>query len=332
MPILNSPFKPAWWLKNPHLQTLWATFFRSKPDIELSKHRLELDDGDFLDLAMTTIGNRPIVVILHGLEGSLASHYVKPLLKALDNAGFAACFMHFRGCSDEINRLPRSYHSGDTEDLNWVIAYLQKEYQQGVFAVIGYSLGGNVLLKWMGEQAAAAPVQTAVAVSVPFQLAHAGERLETSFSRVYQKHLLSSCQQKFNHKFRKQACPLDVDANKLNTFYQFDDLITAPLHGFKGADDYYQQCSSRQFLIRIQKPTLILHSKDDPFMWEHTVPDEKELSPWVHLELSNHGGHVGFISGKAPFRAEYWLEPRIIKWLEEQHNTGDKHPTNHAET
>lgn len=328
MPILNSPFKPAWWLKNTHLQTLWSTFFRSQARVEVTPFRLELDDGDFLDLAFRGFDDanqkttKPIVVILHGLEGSLKSHYIKPLIKLLDENGFAACFVHFRGCSNEPNRLPRSYHSGDTGDLQRVIDYLVETNNQGVFAVIGFSLGGNVVLKWMGEQADKAPVETAIAVSVPFQLADAGDRLEKSFSRVYQKHLLSSCQQKFTDKFANhENPPIKVEASKLKTFYAFDDCITAPLHGFKGADEYYSQCSSRQFLKNIRKPTLILHAKDDPFMWEHTIPDEDELSPSVRLELSDKGGHVGFISGKIPFMAEYWLDTRIIQWLKKlQHH------------
>jgi len=318
MPIIKSTFKPAWWLSNPHLQTLWSTFFRSSPDIELNDVRIELDDGDFLDLAITKLTNRPIVVILHGLEGSLESHYIKPLIKTLDDAGYGACFVHFRGCSPEINRLSRSYHSGDTQDLQSVINHLQNQYQQGVFAVIGFSLGGNVVLKWMGEQGESATTQTAIAVSVPFQLSHAGDRLEKSFSRVYQKHLISRCQEKYTRKFADHASPLDVDVKQLNTFYTFDDQITAPLHGFKGADDYYRQCSSRQFLKHIQKPTLVLHSSDDPFMWKHTVPDEEELSPSVQLELSDSGGHVGFISGKHPLNAEYWVDKRIVEWLDSQ--------------
>ncbi len=318
MPIIKSTFKPAWWLSNPHLQTLWATLFRSLPKLDLKETRLELDDGDFVDLALTAINDKPIVVILHGLEGSLDSHYVRPLIKALDDAGFGVCFMHFRGCSNELNRLPRSYHSGDTEDLQSIISYLQNEYQQGVFAVVGFSLGGNVTLKWLGEQGKQASVKTAVAVSVPFQLAHAGDRLEKSFSRVYQKHLIVRCQKKYKQKFKSQTSPLKLDVEKLNTFYQFDDQVTAPLHGFEGADDYYQQCSSRQFLQQIKKPTLILHAKDDPFMWEHSVPDEDELSPAVQLELSEHGGHVGFIGGKHPFATQYWLDNRIVEWLNAQ--------------
>ena len=315
MPIIKSEFKPAWWLSNPHLQTLWPSFFRVKPEVKLNKQRLELDDGDFLDLALSDIKNKPVVLILHGLEGSLDSHYIKPLIKSLDDEGYGVCFLHFRGCSGELNRLPRSYHSGDTHDLQQVVNYLQKQFQQGVFAVIGFSLGGNVVLKWLGEQKEKAPVKTAVTISVPFQLAHAGERLEKSFSRVYQKHLLSRCQEKYTRKFSSKKSPLEVDAKTLKTFYTFDDQITAPLHGFKGADDYYQRSSSRQFLKTIKKPTLVLHSRDDPFMWKHTVPDENEVSPAVTLELSEKGGHVGFVTGKHPFSPEYWLDSRIIKWL-----------------
>ncbi len=315
MPIIKSTFEPAWWLPSPHLQTLWATLFRSLPTLDLEAKRLELNDGDFLDLALTTINDKPIVIILHGLEGSLNSHYVSPLIKALDDAGFAVCFMHFRGCSDELNRLPRSYHSGDTQDLQSVINFLRDKYPQGVFAVVGFSLGGNVVLKWLGEQGKNAATQTAVAISVPFQLAHAGDRLEKSFSRVYQKHLIVRCQRKYNRKFANQPSPLHVDAEKLNTFYDFDDQITAPLHGFEGADDYYQQCSSRQFLKHIEKPTLIIHARDDPFMWKHTVPNENELAPSVQLELSENGGHVGFVTGKHPFKTQYWLDNRIVEWL-----------------
>ena len=316
MPIIKSTFKPAWWLSNPHIQTLWPTFFRALPTLALTKYRLELEDGDFIDLALTPLKGRPIVMILHGLEGSLDSPYAKPLIQALETAGYGVCFVHFRGCSGEVNRLPRSYHSGDTGDLQSVVNYLQEEYAQGVFAAIGFSLGGNALLKWMGEQGAKAPVKTAIAVSVPFTLSDAGDRLEKSFSRIYQKHLVSLCQNKYSQKFANKKSPLNINVEELNTFYHFDDQVTAPLNGFKGADDYYQQSSSRQFLQHIRKPTLILHSKDDPFMWEHTVPAEDELSDNVQLELSESGGHVGFVDGAHPFNVEYWLDKRIVEWLE----------------
>ena len=317
MPITKSSFKPAWGLSNPHLQTLWSTFFRSIPKVELSSNRLELADGDFLDIVTTDLKDKPIVIILHGLEGSLSSHYVKPLIKQLDDANYGVCFVHFRGCGDELNRLPRSYHSGDTQDLGSVIEYIEEEYKQDIFAVIGFSLGGNVVLKWLGEQGDDAPTKAGIAVSVPFQLQDAGDRLEKSFSRVYQKHLLTTCQKKYQQKFESEPSPLgdDIDVCKLGTFYSFDDKITAPLHGFEGADDYYKQCSSRQFLKHIRKPTLVLHSKDDPFMWERTIPSEDELSPSVELEISDAGGHVGFVGGKHPFNVEYWVDKRVVEWL-----------------
>lgn len=317
MALIKSDFQAPWWLKSPHTQTLWSTFFKKRPKLALKNHRIELADGDFIDLAITDINNKPLVLILHGLEGSLDSHYAKPLMQKLDQSGYGAVFMHFRGCSGERNRLDRSYHSGDTSDLNHVINAIEIQFQQQLFAVIGFSLGGNVLLKWLGESGEKARTKTAIAVSVPFQLAHAGDRLEKSFSRVYQKHLISRCQQKYRDKFSNKASPLDINIDELNTFFSFDDQVTAPLHGFKGADEYYTQCSSRQFLKDIQKPTLILHAKDDPFMWEHTVPEEHELSQSIQLELSEHGGHVGFITGKSPFHAEYWVDERIIKWLDQ---------------
>jgi predicted alpha/beta-fold hydrolase len=251
-------------------------------------------------------------------------------MQQLNHAGYGAAFMHFRGCSDEINRLDRSYHSGDTADLESVIDAIKDKFKQDIFAVLGFSLGGNVLLKWLGENGKNARTQTAVAVSVPFRLADAGDRLEKSFSRVYQKHLLTSCQQKYQQKFKDKPSPLDVNAKELNTFFTFDDQITAPLHGFSGADEYYNRSSSRQFLKSIQKPTLILHAKDDPFMWEDTVPNENELSEHVHLELSENGGHVGFVAGKSPFHAEYWVDQRIVKWLDQQQEVLTNGQRNHG--
>ncbi len=319
MPIVKSEFKPAWWLKNPHLQTLWSSFFKQRPDLNLNKERIEVADGDFIDLSSTiNIQRKPIILLLHGLEGTLESHYAKPLIKLLEDNGYGVCFMHFRGCSGEINRLKRSYHSGDSADLQTVIDHIKIKYQQSPFAVIGFSLGGNVLLKWLGEQKQAASTTTAIAVSVPFRLKDAADRLEKSFSRVYQKHLISSCQNKYKEKDLKISLSLVEDIQQVNTFFEFDDKITAPLHGFENAEDYYTKSSSRQFLSTIEKPTLILHAEDDPFMWENTPPTENEISDYVQLELSNSGGHVGFISGKTPFKAEYWADKRILNWLHAQ--------------
>ncbi|MGK0272947.1 MAG: putative alpha/beta-fold hydrolase [Cocleimonas sp.] len=322
MPIINSDFKPAWWLKNPHLQSIWGTAFKHKPEIELIPQRIELDDGDFIDVLKTKdIKNKPIVLILHGMEGSVESHYAKPLIHKLDMAGYGVYFMHFRSCSGELNRLPRGYSSNDSADIQAVIESIKFDKNRSPFAVIGFSLGGSVALKWLGEKAENADTTVGIAVSVPFRLRDAAIKLEKGFSRVYQYYLVSTCQRKYQEKEELLSSPLKVNVKELNTFYRYDDEITAPLNGFKSAEDYYEKCSSRQFLKSIRKPTLILHAKDDPFMWDHSAPREHELSKDVHLELTEQGGHVGFISGKYPWRSEYWLDQRILQWLQEQQQT-----------
>lgn len=319
MPIINSEFKPAWWLKNPHLQSIWGTAFKHKPEIELLPQRIELEDGDFIDVLKTlNIKNKPIVLILHGLEGSIESHYAKPLIHQLDAAGYGVYFMHFRSCSGELNRLPRGYSSDDSEDIQAVVDSIKSHHHRTPFAVVGFSLGGSVALKWLGEKADDADTQVGIAVSVPFKLRDTAIKLEKGFSRVYQYYLVSTCQRKYKEKEEILSSPLEVNVKKLNTFYRFDENITAPLHGFKSAEDYYEKCSSRQFLKSISKPTLILHAKDDPFMWDHTAPEEHELSKDVQLELTEQGGHVGFVSGKYPWKSEYWLDQRILQWLQEQ--------------
>jgi len=314
MPVVTSAFRPAWWLPGPHLQTLWPTLFRPRPGLTLQTRRLDLPDGDFLDLALGGEAGGPLALVLHGLEGSLESHYAGNLLAALVDAGFRTVFLHFRGCSGEPNRLPRSYHSGETGDLQFVVDWLSENLSP-VDTVIGFSLGGNVLLKWLGEQGEAAATRRAVAVSVPFVLADADRRLRRGLSRIYLRHLLDRLKRSYREKFARIPSPLNVDVERLRTFHDFDEHVTAPLHGFAGADDYYARSSSRQFLHGIRKPTLILHARDDPFMFPHSIPDADELSPAVTLEVSEHGGHVGFVGGRWPWRPEYWAEKRIVEWV-----------------
>jgi len=223
--------------------------------------------------------------------------------------------MHFRGCSGESNRRDRAYHSGDTGDLAHVARVLGRR-GDGPFAAVGYSMGGNVLLKWLAEQGEEAPVSAAVAVSVPYELDKATRRLDRGFSRVYQRHLLASLQGKVARKFRRRRAPFDLRAvRRCRNFWEFDDLVTAPLGGFANAGDYYRRSSSRQYLHAIRTPTLLLHARDDPFMTPDVVPRPEELSPTTALELSEQGGHVGFVRGPAPWRARYWLEERIVAFL-----------------
>ena len=313
--LIDSTFKPAWWLPSPHLQTLWPVMFRKRKAPDLVTERFELSDGDFVDLCWSRKTERPVVLILHGLEGSVHSHYAGSLMLSLERAGFRPVFMHFRGCSGEPNRLPRSYHSGDTGDLVQVIDHINQQSDRPVHAAIGFSLGGNVLLKWLGQTADANPLQYAVAVSVPFQLADAATRLERGLSHMYEIHLMNSLKRSYTTKFERIESPLDVDINKLKGFWDFDDRITAPLHGFNGVAHYYSESSCRQYLSDIEVPTRIIHALDDPFMFPQTVPDNSEMSENVELLLARNGGHVGFVSGNFPWKPEYWYEKRIVEFL-----------------
>lgn len=324
--IIKSDFKPAWWLSNPHLQTMWGTIARQSIDMRLIRERIELPDGDFVDIDWTLASktkekiNQPIVLVLHGLGGSIKSHYAIPILNALNNERCRAAFMHFRGASGVPNRLPRYYHSGDTADVDYVANLLiSREPHTKLFA-IGFSLGGNVLLKWLGETKNQNPLSGAVAVSVPFELHKAAIHLEEGFSRVYQWRLLNDLRAAFTEKFTLVKPPDYLDLKLIpecTTFIKFDSLLTAPLHGFKDAMDYYITSSCRQYLKTIAVKTLILHAADDPFMTPDVIPLEPELSPSVILELSEYGGHVGFVTGTKPWAAEYWLEKRIVKFITE---------------
>jgi len=316
--IRNSNFMPAWWLPGPHLQTLWPVWARRHYQKHLRRERLATPDGDFLDLAWTTGREQgPLVIVLHGLEGSIDSHYAATTLNAVVRAGWRGVLMHFRGCSGEPNRAVRSYHSGETGDIDFLVRTLRAREPDTPLAVVGYSLGGNVLLKWLGERGADRPVSAAVAVSVPYELDACARRLQRGFSRLYQRHLVDSLRQGVREKFRhRDDAPFDLGGlAALRTFREFDDYVTAPLHGFAGVDDYYSKSSSRQYLKDIHAPALLLHAADDPFMTPDVVPREDELGPGVTLELSPHGGHVGFVGGAWPWRPRYWLEQRIPKFL-----------------
>ncbi len=316
--VSGSAFRPAWWLPGPHLQTLWGAFFRRRPRLALEQERLELDDGDFIDLMWRRQdAPRPLVLILHGLEGSIRSHYAAGLVRRLDREGFDVCFMHFRGCSGEPNRFDRSYHSGDTGDLRQVVDHIWRLGYR-LRGAVGFSLGGNVLLKWLGEQGEDVIVERAAAISAPYRLADAARRMNEGFSRFYQRHLVSRLRRKYLEKFSDRPSPLDVDVRGLKTFFQFDDQVTAPLHGFAGVDDYYSRSSSRQFLPGIRVPTLLIHAADDPFMYPETPPTPEELPDNVRLECSAHGGHVGFVAGRVPLFPRYWVEDRLVAWLRDE--------------
>ena len=313
--LVESDFRPAWWLPGAHAQTLWPFVCRPRAKLAIDWERLELPDGDFLDLAWYGTGSK-LCVLLHGLEGNYRSHYMPGLMQVLKQSGWRVMVMHFRGCSGTLNRLPRSYHSGETGDLRYVLNLLRERERPECMTAAGFSLGGNVLLKYLGQKPDESYLDAACAVSVPFDLAAGAARLEKGLSQLYQGWLVRTLRRKIRNKFSRMKSPIELSALDLQqTFRQFDDYVTAPLHGFRDADDYYTRSSSKSYLKFIRTPTLILHAEDDPFLGPEAVPAADELSTMVRLELSQRGGHVGFVSGSVPWHPEYWIDTRIRNYL-----------------
>lgn len=322
--IIHSEFKPAWWLTNKHGQTLYRTLTnRLQAPID-AQERLELPDGDFIDLAWAINGlssETPLVVLLYGLGGSINSPYVPGLLHTFNKAGYRAVLMHYRGASGEPNRLPRAYHAGETNDLAYFLQLLKTREPTTKKAAVGISLGGNILLKWLGETGRQSLIEVAVAVSVPFKLQDAAQQINKGFARIYQANILQSLYRVCSQKLELINSQLSMSQQKLfsiKTLYDFDQHITAPLHGFSSAAAYYHSASCRQYLHGINTPTLIIHALDDPFMTPTAIPVNNELSADVCLELSQHGGHVGFIMAKSANRSQCWLEQRITAFLASQ--------------
>lgn len=321
--MIDSPFTPAWWLTNAHLQTLYPTFMRKIKAPVTKKEHLELPDGDFLSLAWAEGGlgqSAPLVILLHGLGGSLSSAYIPGFMTALNAQGYRAVLMHFRASGEVPNRLLRAYHSGDTADLDYFLKELVKKEPDTPKAVVGVSMGGNVLLKWLGESGGQCLITAAVAVSVPFELQLVADHIHRGFSRNYEKYLLKKMQRLFIRKLEHHQAdipPALKNIKQFRCFWTFDEHITAPLHGFKHVHEYYRKSSSRQYLSAIQTPTLIIHALDDPFMTPAVIPNASELSSSVRFELSPKGGHVGFVTGRIPGRPVYWLDERIPLFLKD---------------
>lgn len=317
-------FKAAWWLPEGHSQTLWRKF-TYKQVITRQRQRIELEDGDFIDidwaLKPSADDKKPITLILHGLCGCSSSPYVVALQKLLTEQSLASVAMNFRGCSGEINRLARAYHSGASSDLQEVFNCIAAEYPNTPINVVGYSLGANVILKWLGENESVEQVAAAVAVSPPFRLADCSKAMLAGPGSMYGgyffKQLTLDLEAKKAH-FRSSGTDVErallnslPDLNSNHSLWDFDDLVTAPLHGFANAQDYYDRCSSAVFLAAIKTPTLIIHSQNDPIIPAAVVPAASSLPSNIQLELYKKGGHVGFISGLT----NNWLERRILSQI-----------------
>jgi uncharacterized protein len=290
--------------------------------------RWSTPDDDFLDLRrIDAPAGSPRLLILHGLEGTVRSHYAGGLLHEAQQRGWAADLLIFRSCGDEPNRALRLYHSGETSDLDFVVHRLLADDPARPLFIAGVSLGGNVLLKWLGEQGDGAPRQLlgAAAVSVPFDLARGSRHLDRGFSRLYQAHFLRSLKRKALEKSTRfpEAIRPEV-VLRPRTLYDFDDLVTAPVHGFRDADDYYTRSSSLPYLARIRVRTLLLSARDDPFLPSEVLDEVRDIArenPALHLEFVERGGHVGFIAGSLPWRPFYYAEWRVAEFLASSNTT-----------
>ncbi len=306
------------WLPGGHLQTLYGVLIGPRGVI-WRRERWDTPDGDFIDVDRVP-GNAaaPLVVLFHGLEGNSGSHYARAMARELAKRGWRGAVPHFRGCSGEANRLPRAYHSGDAAEIGWILRRMLQEAKGAPLFAMGVSLGGNALLKWLGEDARAKEVlAAAAAVSAPFDLMAAGEALGRGFNLVYTRHFLATLKEKSERKLERFPGLFDGEAmRRARTLHDFDDAVTAPLHGFSSADDYWTRASAKPVLGRIGLPTLLLNARNDPFMPETAFPRPEEVSPFVLCEFPEQGGHVGFVGAPFPGNLD-WLPQRVTEFFEE---------------
>ncbi|NMP30415.1 hydrolase [Thalassotalea sp. M1531] len=320
--IIDSTFKPAWWLRNAHLQTILAKSFKKNQQLSLHQTTLETPDDDFLDLVWTELpessNTKPIIVILHGLEGSAESHYAKGMLAAIKQQGWIGLLMHFRGCSGRPNRKAQSYHSGDTRDITFISEWLAGLYPDASKAAVGFSLGGNALTRYLA-QTPNNPFQTACIICAPLDLSSCSQRISQGSSKIYQKYLVDMLKTSTFEKMEQQLLP-DICPDKLaavDKLWDFDQMVTAPINGFTGAEHYYQQASGKPVMHKINRPCLFIHAADDPFLSHQDIVPNSDLPEHLTFEISEKGGHVGFVTGNNPLKPVFWLEQRVPQYLKQ---------------
>ena len=327
MKLSTSSYHAPFWLPGGHLQTLYPPLFVQRASIGYRRERWDTPDGDFIDLdwmlnqdsgfGIQDSANKPLVVLFHGLEGSSHSHYATALMAALRNVGWCGVVVHFRGCSGEINRLRRAYHSGDSTEIDWILRRLRLSHGTAPLYAAGVSLGGNALLKWLGEQntAATSVITAAAAISAPLDLMAAGNALDTGFNLIYTHNFLTTMKRKTLAKI--MLFPDLCDRGLMlasRTLREFDNVVTAPLHGYRDTDDYWTRASSKPLLRHIAVPTLVLNAQNDPFLPAQALPHPDAVSDTVHLEFPATGGHVGFTDGAFPGRPD-WLPKRLLHFF-----------------
>jgi len=323
-----SPFVPAWWARGPHAQTLWGKLARRVRPLPTRTERWDTPDGDFLDVvrlpadaARFDPARAPRLLLLHGLEGGVQSHYALGMFGEAERRGWAMDLMLHRSCGAELNRQRRFYHSGETTDVALVVQRIGDAFPDAPLAIAGVSLGGNQLVKFLGERGAEVPpnVRRAAAISVPYDLARGSRHISHGFSRVYERHFLQSLRRKVE---RKLAAHPDLVARDrltgLRTLYDFDDVVTGPVHGFVDAEDYYTRSSSKHYLDGVRVPTLLLSAVDDPFLPADVLDEVRTIAArnaMLSVEFHARGGHVGFVGGRLPWRAEWYAERRTAEFL-----------------
>ncbi|MCB2379668.1 alpha/beta fold hydrolase [Hymenobacter sp. BT635] len=321
MPIIShSRYQPPFYMFNGHIQTIVPSLWRSVPDVRYQRERIETPDGDFLDLdwsRQTTTPTDTLAIVSHGLEGDAGRPYVRGMVRALKRAGLDALAWNYRSCSGEMNRLVRSYHLGDTDDLDFVVRYALATGRYRRIFLTGFSAGGNVTLKYLGENPGRVPQEVARAAvfSVPTDLKSSSYQISKPENRIYLARFLKSLRAKMRQKAELLPGQIDVaNLELLRDFPQFDDRFTAPMHGFKSADDYYEQSSSGRYLATIAIPTLLVNAENDPFLAPSCFPrDVAAASEFVFLETPPEGGHVGFAEGTPD--GEYYSERRAVEFL-----------------
>ena len=321
-------YTPAWWVPGAHGRTLWGKLVRRSPPLVTRVERWPTGDGDEIELhRVEPLGPTSMhggrLLVLHGLEGTIRSHYLRGLLGLAQRRGWSADALIFRTCNGETTRARRLYHSGETTDLDRVVRRLLHSHPGQSLVLVGFSLGGNVLLKWLGEQGQGAPseVRAAAAVSVPFDLERGARFIERGFARVYTRHFLRTLRAKARTKLERDPDLFDASAlDRARTLFEFDDVVTAPVHGFEGATDYYRRSSSLGFLTSIRRPTLLLSAYDDPFLPPDVLREVERIAcgnRFLTAEFHQRGGHVGFISGRAPWAPRYYAEERVLDYLDD---------------
>lgn len=315
-----TPYRAPRWLPGGHLQTIYPATCMRKPEVLYRRERWTTPDHDFIDIDfMRGDPGQPFAVLFHGLEGSSDSHYCRAMMAHWQSLGWSGAVVHFRGCSGEANLAPRFYHSGDAAEIDWVLRRLRTVAEatcSSEFFAIGVSLGGNALLRWLGEsQHSAEFVDAACAISAPLDLAGGGAALSSGVNLIYTRMFLQSLKPKCLHKLEQFPGLFDRDQlMQARDLYAFDNIVTAPLHGYRNTDDYWNRASAKHVLNDITVPTLVLNAKNDPFLPAHHLPDSASAN--VTLDYPDTGGHVGFATGMLPGQLD-WLPQRVVRFFDQ---------------